>query len=81
MDRGYGFIKTEQGGDLFFHRNNFEGVEFGSLFVGQEVEFEEGQDSKSRPSAVNVRLTETQVEDAGGDDQDVDAQGEDEDEV
>jgi len=27
MDRGFGFIKTEEGGDLFFHRNELEGVE------------------------------------------------------
>jgi len=81
MDRGYGFIKTEQEGDLFFHRNNFEGVEFGSLFVGQEVEYEKGQGHDGRPSAVNVRLVETQGEDAGGDDQDEDDQDEGEDEA
>ncbi len=43
MDRGYGFIKTEQEEDLFFHRNDLEGVEFNSLNEGQEVEFEKGQ--------------------------------------
>ncbi len=43
MDRGFGFIKTEEGGDLFFHRNELEGVEFNSLSEGQEVEFEKGQ--------------------------------------
>ena len=37
MDRGYGFIKTEQEEDLFFHRNDLEGVEFNSLKEGQEV--------------------------------------------
>jgi cold shock CspA family protein len=31
MDRGFGFIKGEEEGDLFFHRNDLEGVEFGSL--------------------------------------------------
>ncbi len=81
MDRGFGFIKAEQEGDLFFHRNSLEGVEFGSLFVGQEVEFEMGQDSKGRPQAVKVRLAETQAFDDGGDDQGEDDQGEGEDEV
>jgi hypothetical protein len=56
-------------------------VEFGSLFVGQEVEFEMGQDSKGRPQAVKVRLAETQVENDGGDDEGEDDQGEGEDEV
>jgi CspA family cold shock protein len=77
MDRGYGFIKTEQEEDLFFHRNSLEGVEFTSLREGQEVEFEKGQGRDNRPAAVKVRLTETPAEDAGGesgdDDTDTDA--------
>ena len=67
-DRGFGFIKTEDETDLFFHRNDLEGVEFSSLSEGQEVEFEKGQGRDGRPAAVKVRLTETQVEDDGGDD-------------
>ena len=65
-DRGFGFIKTEDETDLFFHRNDLEGVEFSSLSEGQEVEFEKGQGRDGRPAAVKVRLTETQVEDDGG---------------
>ncbi len=68
-ERGYGFIKTEQEGDLFFHRSVLEGVEFNNLNMGQEVEFEMGQDSKGRKQAVKVMLTETQASDDGGDDQ------------
>jgi len=60
MDRGYGFIKTEQEEDLFFHRNDTEGVEFDSLSEGQEVEFEKGQGRDGRPQAVKVRLTESE---------------------
>jgi len=67
MDNGFGFIKTEEEKDLFFHRNEIEGVEFSSLRAGQEVEFEMGQDSKGRPQAVKVRLVETQVDDDSGD--------------
>ncbi len=67
-ERGYGFIKTEDETDLFFHRNALEGVEFNSLSVGQKVEFEKGQGRDGRPAAVKVRLTETHVEDDGGDD-------------
>jgi cold shock CspA family protein len=67
MDRGFGFIKTEDETDLFFHRNDLEKVEFESLSEGQEVEFEKGQGRDGRPAAVKVRLAETQVEDTGGD--------------
>ncbi len=68
MDRGFGFIKTEQG-DLFFHSNDLEGVAFESLSQGQEVEFEKGEGRDGRPKASNVRLAETQASDDGGDDQ------------
>ncbi|MFC1980009.1 cold-shock protein [Chloroflexota bacterium] len=61
MDRGFGFIKTEEGGDLFFHRSEIEGVEFSSLRAGQEVEFEKGQGRDGRPAAVKVRLPEAEV--------------------
>ncbi len=67
MDNGFGFINIEEGKDLFFHRNEIEGVEFSSLRAGQEVEFEMGQDSKGRPQAVKVKLAETQVDDDSGD--------------
>jgi len=67
MDRGYGFIKTEQGEDLFFHSNDVEGVEFNSLNEGQEVEFEKGQGRDGRPKAFKVRLAETQADDDSGD--------------
>jgi len=67
MDRGFGFIKTEEEKDFFFHRNDLEGVEFASLNEGQEVEFEMGQGRDGRPQAVKVRLTETQAGNDGGD--------------
>ena len=71
MDRGFGFIKAEGETDLFFHRNDLEGVEFNSLSEGQEVEFEKGEGRDGRPQANKVRLTETQASDGGGDDQGV----------
>lgn len=61
MDKGFGFINAGGGEDLFFHRNEMEGVEYSSLRVGQEVEFEMSQDSKGRPQAVKVRLAEVEV--------------------
>ncbi len=69
MDRGFGFIKAEQGEDLFFHSTDVEGVEFNSLNEGQVVEFEKGQGRDGRPRAANVKLAEaqaeTQVDDSG----------------
>ncbi len=59
-DRGFGFIKTEEETDLFFHRNELEGVEFNSLSEGQEVEFEKGQGRDGRPCAVKVKLAGTE---------------------
>ncbi len=82
MDRGFGFIKTEGETDLFFHRNDLDGVEFNSLSEGQEVEFEKGQGRDGRSKANKVRLVETQAsDDQGGDDQGGDDQGEGEDKV
>jgi cold shock protein len=60
MDKGFGFIKAEDGKEYFFHRSELQGVEFSSLRAGREVEFETNLDSKGRPQAVKVRLTETQ---------------------
>ena len=53
--RGYGFIKTEEGEDLFFHRNDLQGVAYESLTEGQEVEFEVTDTAKGQ-NAANVRL-------------------------
>ena len=58
MDRGFGFIKPEQGEDLFFHSNDLVGAEFNSLSEGQEVEFEKSQGNDGRSKAVSVRLAE-----------------------
>ncbi len=62
MEQGYGFIKTEDEKDLFFHRNDLEGVEFNSLSEGQEVEFEIGKGPDGRPTAVKVRLAQPKGE-------------------
>lgn len=56
VDDSYGFIKGEEEGDLFFHSNDIEGVEFASLGVGQAVEFDKGQGRDGRPKAVKVRI-------------------------
>ena len=61
-DRGFGFIRTAEGKDLFFHRSQLEGVDYSSLREGQEVEFEVGQGRSGRPEAVRVRLAQPKTE-------------------
>jgi len=56
-DRGYGFITTEDGKDVFFHRTALQDLEFDSLKEGQSVEFEVKEGSRA-PRAVNVRSSE-----------------------
>jgi CspA family cold shock protein len=53
--KGFGFIDTESGEDLFFHSSNVEGVAFEQLYEGQRVSFTEGRGEKG-PRAENVKL-------------------------
>jgi cold shock protein len=53
-DKGFGFIQTESGVDVFFHMSNVEGVSFNELRQGQRVSFVEGSGPKG-PRAENVR--------------------------
>ena len=61
-DRGFGFIKTEDEKDIFFHRSELEDADYNSLTEGQQVEFEIGQGRDGRPQAVKVRLAEPEGE-------------------
>lgn len=53
-DKGFGFITTSKGGDLFFHSSNVDGASFDELHEGQRVSYTEGQGKKG-PQAENVR--------------------------
>lgn len=55
-DRGFGFIRTAESREIFFHRSQLQGVQFAMLREGQEVEFEVTQGRDGRPQAVKVRL-------------------------
>ena len=61
-DRGFGFIQTAEGKDLFFHRSELEGVDYSSLREGQEVEYEVGKERNGRSEAVKVRLIQPKTE-------------------
>ena len=53
-DRGFGFIKGDQG-ELFFHHSEVQGVAFEDLHEGQNVEYQIGQ-GKNGPCATSVRV-------------------------
>ncbi|MBA3313942.1 MAG: cold shock domain-containing protein [Planctomycetaceae bacterium] len=53
-DKGFGFIDTGTGKDLFFHMSAVQGSTFDDLHEGQQVEFTEGRGPKG-PNAENVR--------------------------
>ena len=54
-DKGFGFIETSPGKDIFFHMSACEGVRFEDLQAGQRVSFTEGQGPKG-PRAENVKV-------------------------
>jgi CspA family cold shock protein len=51
--KGYGFITTETGNDVFLHHSAIQGEGFKTIDEGQEVEFEIAQGPKGE-QAVNV---------------------------
>ncbi len=54
-DKGFGFIDTGNGQDVFFHMSNLEGVTYEELQEGQRVSYTDGQGPKG-PRAENVTL-------------------------
>ena len=54
-DKGFGFIDSGAGGDIFFHMSALEGVTFDELHEGQKVTFTVGSGPKG-PRAENVKL-------------------------
>ena len=53
-DKGFGFIDTGGGKDIFFHHSSLEGVTFEELREGDKVSFNEGEGPKG-PRAENVK--------------------------
>jgi len=54
--KGYGFIKTDGGGELFVHHKSIQADGFRVLQEGQRVSFNIGKGKKGRLAAENVRL-------------------------
>lgn len=53
-DRGFGFIRSTEGREIFFHRSSVQELNFDNLKEGQNVEFEMENGPKG-PRAVAVR--------------------------
>jgi len=53
-DRGFGFIRSTEGQEVFFHRSGLQNLSFDALKEGDGVEFEMERGEKG-PRAVNVR--------------------------
>lgn len=54
-DKGFGFIDTGTGQDVFFHMSNLEGCSYDELQEGQRVSYTDGQGPKG-PRAENVTV-------------------------
>ena len=54
-DKGFGFIDTGAGQDVFFHMSNLEGVSYDELQEGQRVSYTDGEGPKG-PRAENVTV-------------------------
>ncbi len=54
--RGFGFITSDAGKDLFVHYSQIEGDGFKNLSEGQHVEFTENTDDQGRFVAQSVRV-------------------------
>lgn len=52
-EKGYGFIQTEEGGDVFVHFSAIQGDGYKTLTEGQSVEFDIVQGNRG-PQAANV---------------------------
>lgn len=52
-DKGFGFIKGENGKEYFFHMSCLKNIQFAQLKVGQDVSFEDAEGQKG-PRAEDI---------------------------
>ena len=53
--KGFGFIESDEGGDVFVHYSAIQGSGFRTLYEGQRIRFDVEKGNKG-PSAVNVTV-------------------------
>lgn len=56
-DEGYGFLKTPEGREIYFHENAVAGHDYERLEVGTQVRFEEAM-GEMGPQATTVRIVD-----------------------
>ena len=56
-DKGFGFIKAEDGKDLFFHMTALRNIRFDLLKEGDPVEFDIVKEPRG-PKAVRIKVKE-----------------------
>jgi cold shock CspA family protein len=58
-ERGFGFLRSETGQEVFFHRTELRDTSFDALRGDEQVEYDMGTDARSgRERAVNLRVTQ-----------------------
>ncbi len=61
-DRGFGFIRTDDGSEIFFHHAALDRGVFDTLSEGQELEFDIEQDVRGRGTrAANIQIMNSQA--------------------
>lgn len=55
-DKGYGFLRQEDGPDVFVHYSAIQGAGFRTLEEGERVEFEITEGQKGKQASNVVRL-------------------------
>lgn len=59
-DRGFGFVRIDDGSEIFFHHSSLERGVFDTLQEGQDLDFEIETDVRGRGQrATNVQLADT----------------------
>ena len=59
-DRGFGFVRIDDGSEIFFHHSSLERGVFDTLQEGQELEFEIETDVRGRGQrATNVQIVDS----------------------
>ena len=66
QEKGYGFIKQEDGPDVFVHHQAIEGSGFKMLYEGERVEFDIVEEPKGLKAQNVTRLDPPQQPPSGG---------------